>query len=50
MCASGVHHPEGSTTSQIWAPFVGSDDLRLVALSIFISISSSHAALDGGDG
>src|SRR5690349_4541655 len=34
--------------SQIGAPLIGSYDLRLVVLSIFIAISASYAALDLG--
>src|ERR1700719_3277078 len=41
-----AHDLEEGTMSQIGAPLVGSYDYRLVALSIFIAISASYAALD----
>jgi PAS domain S-box-containing protein len=43
-----VHHLQEGTMSQTGAPLVGSYDLRLVALSIFIALSASSAALDLG--
>jgi PAS domain S-box-containing protein len=43
-----VHYLEKGTMNQIGAPLVGTYDDRLVALSIFIAISASYAALDLG--
>jgi PAS domain S-box-containing protein len=43
-----VHHLQEGTMSQTGAPLVGFYDLRLVALSIFIALSASSAALDLG--